>query len=228
MALYPMTCVLCGHVLYDLYYFWYLCSMASVIYGFIPYDLCPLWPCTLWPVSFLVHVLHVKCLLYLYTLWPAFSVAMYSMTGITFGTCAPWASVIYGFIQYDLCPLWPCTLWPVSFLVHVLNDKCPQWLYTLWHVSSVAIYSMTCIILVHVLHDKYPLWLYAPWHLSPMVMFTMTCIILGTCAHRVATASFWRTFHHEDKISPGWWGWGVRAHPFSLHLPSPVKLQWKL
>ncbi len=41
--------------------------------------------------------------------------------------------------------------------------------------------------------------------------------------HRVATPAFWRTFHHEGKISPGWWGWGVHAHPLSLHLPSPVK-----
>ncbi len=46
--------------------------------------------------------------------------------------------------------------------------------------------------------------------------------------HRVATAAFWRTFHHEGKISPGWWGWGVHAHPLSLHLPSPVKLQCTL
>ncbi len=30
------------------------------------------------------------------------------------------------------------------------------------------------------------------------------------------------------KISPGWWGWGVHAHPLSLHLPSPVKLQCTL
>ncbi len=43
--------------------------------------------------------------------------------------------------------------------------------------------------------------------------------------HRVVTAALWRTFHHEGKISPGWWGWGVHAHPLSLHLPSPVKLQ---
>jgi hypothetical protein len=41
--------------------------------------------------------------------------------------------------------------------------------------------------------------------------------------HRVATAAFGRTFHHEGKISPGWWG-GVQAHPLSLYLPSPVKL----
>jgi hypothetical protein len=24
------------------------------------------------------------------------------------------------------------------------------------------------------------------------------------CKHRVATAAFWRTFHHEGKSSPGW------------------------
>jgi hypothetical protein len=29
--------------------------------------------------------------------------------------------------------------------------------------------------------------------------------------HRVATATFWRIFHHDGKIS--WWGWGVNAHP---------------
>jgi hypothetical protein len=46
--------------------------------------------------------------------------------------------------------------------------------------------------------------------------------------HRVVTAAFWRTFHHEGRISPGWWGWGLHAHPLSLHLPSPVKLQCTL
>ncbi len=46
--------------------------------------------------------------------------------------------------------------------------------------------------------------------------------------HRVATAAFWRTFSGEGKIGPGWWGWGVHAHPLSLHLPSPVKLQCTL
>jgi hypothetical protein len=34
MALYHMTFVHCGHVLYDLYHFWYLCSMTSVLYSF--------------------------------------------------------------------------------------------------------------------------------------------------------------------------------------------------
>jgi hypothetical protein len=46
--------------------------------------------------------------------------------------------------------------------------------------------------------------------------------------HRVATAAFWCTFSDEGKIRPGWWGWGVHAHPLSLHLPLPVKLQCTL
>ncbi len=46
--------------------------------------------------------------------------------------------------------------------------------------------------------------------------------------HRVVTSAFWRTFIHECKISLGWWGWGVHAHPLLLHLPSPVKLQCTL
>jgi hypothetical protein len=46
--------------------------------------------------------------------------------------------------------------------------------------------------------------------------------------HRVVTSAFWRTFSHEGKIRLGWLGWGVHAHPFSLHLPSPVKLQCTL
>ncbi len=46
--------------------------------------------------------------------------------------------------------------------------------------------------------------------------------------HRVATAAFWRTFSDEGKFCPGWWGWGVHAHPLSLHLPSPLKLECTL
>ncbi len=46
--------------------------------------------------------------------------------------------------------------------------------------------------------------------------------------HRVATAAFWRTFHHDGKISPGWRGRGVYAHPLSLNLPSGTKLQCTL
>jgi hypothetical protein len=36
--------------------------------------------------------------------------------------------------------------------------------------------------------------------------------------HRVATAAFLRTFHHDRKISPGWW----------LYLPSRTKLHCTL
>ncbi len=46
--------------------------------------------------------------------------------------------------------------------------------------------------------------------------------------HRVASATFWRTFHHDGKISPAWGGWAwVRvdtAYPLSLHLLSRTKL----
>ncbi len=31
--------------------------------------------------------------------------------------------------------------------------------------------------------------------------------------HRVAIAAFWRTFHHDGKIRPGWREWRVHAHP---------------
>ncbi len=47
-------------------------------------------------------------------------------------------------------------------------------------------------------------------------------------AHRVATAAFWCIFHHDGKISPGWKGWGVHAHPLSLQLPSRTNLQCTL
>jgi hypothetical protein len=35
--------------------------------------------------------------------------------------------------------------------------------------------------------------------------------------HRVVIANFWRTSHHDGKISPGWWEWGVHAHPLSTY-----------
>ncbi len=41
---------------------------------------------------------------------------------------------------------------------------------------------------------------------------------------RVAIADFWLTSHRDEKISPGWLGWGgARLPPFSL-LPSRTKL----
>ncbi len=35
-------------------------------------------------------------------------------------------------------------------------------------------------------------------------------------------------FHHVGKIRPGWWGWGVQAHPLSLFLPSRTQLKCTL
>jgi hypothetical protein len=34
----------------------------------------------------------------------------------------------------------------------------------------------------------------------------------------MATDDFWRTFHHDGKISPGWWVWagGARSPPFPI------------
>jgi hypothetical protein len=40
----------------------------------------------------------------------------------------------------------------------------------------------------------------------------------------LCVTTFWRTFHHDGKMSPGWWGWGVHEHPLSLYLPSRTKL----
>jgi hypothetical protein len=37
-------------------------------------------------------------------------------------------------------------------------------------------------------------------------------------------AIFWRTFHHDGKFSPAWWGWEVHALPLSLYLPSRAKV----
>ncbi len=34
--------------------------------------------------------------------------------------------------------------------------------------------------------------------------------------HRVAMATFWRTFHQEGKISPAWWGEVARPLPFTI------------
>jgi hypothetical protein len=44
--------------------------------------------------------------------------------------------------------------------------------------------------------------------------------IFGCIKHRVrrlATATLWRTFHHDGKISPGWWeGGGARPTPYTI------------
>ncbi len=63
-------------------------------------------------------------------------------------------------------------------------------------------------------------------YLAPYRMFSaLKNDTLYHRVHREATTAFWRTFHHEGKISPDWWGGGGTPTPFYLHLPSPVKLQ---
>ncbi len=42
--------------------------------------------------------------------------------------------------------------------------------------------------------------------------------------NRLAMATFWRTFHHDGKFSPAWWGGGVHTHSLSRYLPSRAKL----
>ncbi len=48
--------------------------------------------------------------------------------------------------------------------------------------------------------------------------------------HRVATATFWRTLHHDGKISPGFVreGSALHTHPLSLYLPVPARTKlWR-
>ncbi len=54
---------------------------------------------------------------------------------------------------------------------------------------------------------------------------TIMYIVLYTpqSTHRVAMAIFWRSFHHDNKISPAWWGLGCTPSPF-IYLPSWAKL----
>ncbi len=49
--------------------------------------------------------------------------------------------------------------------------------------------------------------------------------------HRVAMATIWRTFHHDGKIRPAWWVWGVHPRPLSRiyhHVQScSVRSSWE-
>ncbi len=65
-------------------------------------------------------------------------------------------------------------------------------------------------------------YLHSPYCPSPFLWFPLTDS--PTEYNRVATATFWRTFYHDGKISPGWWGKGVHVHPLSIYLPSRTKL----
>jgi hypothetical protein len=43
-------------------------------------------------------------------------------------------------------------------------------------------------------------------------------LFIPQSSHRVAMVTFWRTFHHDGKISPDWRGREVHALPLSLYL----------
>ncbi len=38
--------------------------------------------------------------------------------------------------------------------------------------------------------------------------------------NRMATVTLWRTFLHDGKINPAWWGWGGARPPLSQYQPS--------
>ncbi len=73
-------------------------------------------------------------------------------------------------------------------------------------------------------HDGYPISMYRWIDVRPKRILSLRQGRSEHRVHRVATATFWRTFHHDGKISPGWWGWEVHAHPLSLYLPLCSKL----
>ncbi len=67
------------------------------------------------------------------------------------------------------------------------------------------------------------------WSFSPISGCLLLLSFCPQSTHRVAMAStFWRTFHHDGKISPAWRRWGLHAHPLSLYLPSLTKLRCML
>ncbi len=61
-----------------------------------------------------------------------------------------------------------------------------------------------------------------------MLTVVYTVKLFPQSTHRVAMATFCRTFHHGGKISPAWWGWGCTPPtpppPTPLYLPSHKKL----
>ncbi len=65
-----------------------------------------------------------------------------------------------------------------------------------------------------------------PFILHVHSMYGMLCLLKWSSSqstHRVTMATFWRTFHHNGKICPGWRGRRLHAHPLSLYLPHCYK-----
>ncbi len=52
-----------------------------------------------------------------------------------------------------------------------------------------------------------------PESVSSYLFLVVSVLLKSQSTHRVAIADFWRTSHHNGKISPGWLGWGPCAHP---------------
>ncbi len=63
---------------------------------------------------------------------------------------------------------------------------------------------------------------------SRIPLFDPSCTVLKTSkstlihrregTKRLAMSTFWRTFHHDSKLSPAWSGCGIHALPLSLYL----------
>jgi len=71
--------------------------------------------------------------------------------------------------------------------------------------------------------------LYSPVHPRIQTQGIWESAGLHTTEYTQSVAAAWRTFHHDGKISPGWWGWGVHAHSLPLYfLQSDTKLQCRL
>jgi len=62
------------------------------------------------------------------------------------------------------------------------------------------------------------------WLTSAIPGKSTLCKCLNHRVHRVAMSTCWRTFQHDGKISPAWWGWGYTPTPFHLYVPSRTKV----
>ncbi len=76
--------------------------------------------------------------------------------------------------------------------------------------------SLACVL--HGVHCLFLLWsyllvIYRCLLARSSSIWRTWCACLNHKVHSVATTAFWRTFSHEGKISPGWWGWGRMPTP---------------
>ncbi len=108
------------------------------------------------------------------------------------------------------------------FVYNFWHSVFAVWLHTTVYIES-DITKLQWFIAVRVLKYKKTTFPGLPFCAS--FPFMNACVWSGTqSTHRVAKATFCRTFHHKGKISLGWYRWGMHAHPLSLYLPSRSKL----